>query len=544
MIHPIQLHTLFEDNLRTIETDVLVIGSGIAGLSFSLKVARSYRVTIVTKNDPSEGSTNYAQGGIASVLDANDSLESHIQDTLTAGAGLCRPETVRTIVHEGPAAIRNLVNMGVSFSTAEGHLALGQEGGHTHRRIVHSQDRTGFNIEKALLERAHENPNISFMERMFASELFFDRSTGRVAGAYLLNPKTLDAIGISARIVMLATGGCGRVYVYTSNPDVATGDGIAMAWNIGARVANLEFMQFHPTCLYAPGAVNEGDRIFLISEAVRGEGGILLNKAGEAFMSLYDTRKELAPRDIVARAIDDQMKTRGDRCVYLDVRHLGEDRLRERFPNIFKRCTELGLDIARELVPVVPAAHYMCGGIDTDVDGHSSVPGLYVAGEAACNGMHGANRLASNSLLEAMVVSHRAATAVFRELGHITYMPPPLPKHPTRTHALPPEPIYIRHDWDAARRLMWDMVGIVRSDHRLKIALERMNGFARDVTRFSEKHRDVPDLIELRNIITVGSLIIRCALRRKESRGLHYNTDHPQRDDVNYNRDTIIQRTI
>jgi L-aspartate oxidase len=525
-------------------TEILVIGSGIAGLCFSLKVARKYKVMIVTKQDPAEGSTNYAQGGIASVLGRGDSFESHIKDTLKAGAGLCDAEVVRTIVSEGPAAIRELVAMGVQFSHQDGGLALGQEGGHSARRIVHAQDRTGYTIEKALLDHAHQNPNITFHQGIFALDLYFDRSTGRVAGAYLLDPASGEVTGTSARVVLLSTGGCGRVYVYTTNPDVATGDGIAMAWNAGARIANCEFMQFHPTTLYVPGAIKEGDRIFLISEAVRGEGGVLINKAGEAFMAQYDERKDLAPRDIVARAIDEQMKTRGDKCVYLDVRQLGRERLQSRFPTIYNRCLELGIDIAAQPIPVVPAAHYMCGGVKTDMDGHSSVPGLYAAGEVACTGMHGANRLASNSLLEAMVVSHRAAGAVFRELAQVNYEPPPIPPWHRKEKPTPHDMAYISHDWRGVRRLMWDLVGIVRTDSRLGIAHERMSIFLRDVTKSLERFNESPELMELRNIAIVGSLIIRCAMRRKESRGLHYNTDHPVRDDVNYGRDTVITKTI
>lgn len=522
----------------------MVIGSGIAGLCFSLKVARKHKVMIVTKQEPSEGSTNYAQGGIASVLGSEDTFELHIKDTLKAGAGLCNPDVVRTIVSEGPAAISDLATMGVQFSRQGDELALGQEGGHSMRRIVHAQDRTGYSIEKALLEKARANPNITFHEGIFALDLYFDRSTGRVAGAYLLDPNTGEVTGTSARVVLLATGGCGRVYVYTTNPDVATGDGIAMAWNMGALIANCEFMQFHPTTLYVPGAIKEGDRIFLISEAVRGEGGILINQAGEAFMAKYDERKDLAPRDVVARATDDQMKTRGDKCVYLDVTHLGRERLISRFPTIYNRCLELGIDIATQPIPVVPAAHYMCGGVKTDVDGHSSVPGLYAAGEVGCTGMHGANRLASNSLLEAMVVSHRAAGAVLRELAQINYEPPAILERHRKAKPSPQDMAYISHDWRAVRRLMWDLVGIMRTDSRLKIAHERISIFLRDVNKSLDGFNESADLMELRNIIIVGSLIIRCAMRRKESRGLHYNTDHPARDDVNYGRDTVIFKTI
>ncbi|MGE5175310.1 MAG: L-aspartate oxidase [Hyphomicrobiales bacterium] len=534
-----------------IETEVLVIGSGIAGLSVALHAAQSARVLIVTKVDAQESNTNYAQGGVAAVLGEDDRLSLHERDTMVAGAGICDPEAVRVLVEEGPGEVLRLLSMGVRFTREAGHrdrLALGREGGHSRRRIVHAKDRTGWEIERVLLELAERNPRISVLEDQVAIDLILDsrlRGRKRVAperdriwGAYVLDRRTGAIRAIGARATVLATGGAGKVYLYTSNPDIATGDGLAAAFRAGAAVANLEFMQFHPTCLYHPEA-----KSFLISEAVRGEGGKLLTADGRRFMHRYHRLRELAPRDVVARAIDFEMKKRADRSVFLDMTHLGRRRLNARFPQITRRLRELGFDPAAEPIPVVPAAHYMCGGVVTDLEGRTTIPGLYAAGEVACTGVHGANRLASNSLLEALVFSRRAGMALLRLVTEERTRPiPKLPPWHFLSASRPKEQVIIDHNWDAVRRAMWDYMGIVRNDERLERAAATVATLREQTEGDYRRFRLDANLVELRNIGLVADLMIACARSRLESRGLHYNVDHPRRDDRRFRRDTVLHR--
>jgi L-aspartate oxidase len=520
---------------------VLIVGSGIAGLVAALELQAHAHVVIVTKRSATEASTRYAQGGIASVMDEQDSYARHVDDTLQAGAGLSRPSVAEIVVHEGPRLIRQLMQWGVRFSGGA-EPDLGREGGHTANRIVHFKDMTGYEVERALHAAVVQSANVSVLEDVVAVNLLGGRratsqgnAEARVHGAYVLDTRTGDIGPIAARATILATGGCGKAYVYTSNPDVATGDGIAMAFRAGARVADMEFVQFHPTCLYDPA----GSR-FLVSEAVRGEGAVLRNARGEAFMARYDARRELAPRDVVARAIDQEMKQRGDKCVFLDVRHLSEAFLRERFPTIYEACAQAGIAMARDLVPVVPAAHYMCGGVLVDAFGRTDLPNLYAVGETACTGLHGANRLASNSLLEALVFADRAAADVLdRKL-----LQQPLPAVQPWTSDWTTsryETVILDHDWDQVRRVLWDHVGIVRSDERLEIAAERLTLLRRAVEGYYWRYALSADLVELRNLALVAELIVRCARFRKESRGLHYNLNWPEPRDA-FRGDTVLSR--
>ena len=534
------------------EFDTLVVGSGIAGLTFALKVASSRQVAVVTKKESVETSTNYAQGGIASVLDPEDSFDLHIQDTLSAGDGLCHPDIVTMVVKSGPERIRELAEMGVRFQRRqEGSLPfdLAREGGHSRSRIVHSQDMTGREIERVLLSMAEEHPNISIFENYIAIDLIVEcqllkrgllttRRRERCWGAYVLDIEGNRILTFLAKDTLLCTGGAGKVYVYTSNPDVATGDGVAMAYRAGAEVANMEFVQFHPTCLYHPHAKN-----FLISEAVRGEGGRLLDKRGQAFMSKYHPLKDLACRDVVARAIDTEIKQSGDDCVYLEISHHDGDFLRQRFPNIYEKCFSLGIDITKEPIPVVPAAHYMCGGVRTDKHGLTSIQHLYTLGESACTGLHGANRLASNSLLEALVFAHTAADQINSQpmsRGEKIRFPevPPL-EMPLNVDDS--EMVLIAYNWDIIRRLMWNYVGIVRKDSRLNLAQNHLAQIQQEINEHYPNISLNSDLIELRNLATVAELIVTCALKRHESRGLHFNVDHPQKDDEHWQRDSIIR---
>lgn len=515
--------------------DVLILGSGAAGLSLALRLREDLDVAVVSKRALSEGSTLYAQGGVSAVFDARDSLESHVQDTLKAGAGLCDPGVVRQVVERGPDNIRWLLDQGVAFTrdaqyASAGGYHLTREGGHTHRRVVHAADATGHAIATALEAQVRAKPNITLYEQHIAVDLITsrqrlrDRQEPRCLGAYLLDRGTGRVATFLARFVVLATGGASKVYLYTSNPDVSTGDGIAMAWRAGCRVANMEFMQFHPTCLYHPQA-----RTFLISEALRGEGARLLLPDGERFMPRFDSRAELAPRDIVARAIDHEMKRLGAECLYLDISHRPADFIVEHFPTIHARCLELGIDIVREPIPVVPAAHYTCGGVMVDARGRTDLPGLYASGETAYTGLHGANRMASNSLLECLVYSESAAQDIAQRcVGYPA--PPAVPGWDESRVAEPDEEVVVTHNWDELRRFMWDYVGIVRTNKRLYRAQRRADLLAQEIIEYYSHFRVSNDLIELRNLLEVATLIVQSALRRRESRGLHFTLDFPDRD--------------
>ena len=520
--------------------DYLVLGSGIAGLTFALKVAPFGRVAIVTKKDRAESNTNYAQGGIASVTSKEDSFELHVRDTLTAGAGLCKESVVRTIVEEGPARIEELIELGMKFTEREipsepggRELDLGREGGHSKRRILHAKDVTGREIEHALLAAIAAQPQIRIFEDHVAIDLITSQKLGyvgenRCLGAHVLDKKRQRVETFTAPVTLLATGGCGKVYLYTTNPDIATGDGVAMAYRAGAAVANMEFVQFHPTCLFHPRA-----KSFLISEAVRGEGGVLKTLDGREFMDAHHPLKSLAPRDIVARAIDSQMKKSGADHVVLDITHKPARFIIDRFPNIYQTCLGYGIDITKEPIPVVPAAHYQCGGVVTNVDGETEIPGLYAVGEAACTGLHGANRLASNSLLEAIVCAHRAAGRVREHtLPPVDYK---IPLWQAGSATDPDELVVVSHNWDEIRRLMWDYVGIVRTNKRLQRAQSRLKNLQQEIHEYYWNFTVTSDLLELRNIATVAELVVLCALNRPESRGLNYNLDFPewaQRDSV------------
>jgi L-aspartate oxidase len=509
--------------------DVLIIGAGLAGMSLALRLAANKRVALLTKGELLDAASAWAQGGIAAVLDGTDSHENHIRDTHVAGAGLCHDAAVRFVVENGRRSVEWLIEQGVAFTMDDQNhdeLHLTREGGHSHRRIVHAADATGRAVQKTLVQQLKAHPNIVVMPHTIAVDLVVSRRLGydeptRCYGAYVLDKSTGRVNAISADFTVLASGGAGKVYVYTTNPDVATGDGVAMAWRAGCRVANMEFIQFHPTCLYHPQA-----KSFLISEAVRGEGGrLLIPGTRQPFMGAHDERLELAPRDIVARAIDYEMKKRGLDFVHLDISHQSPDFIRHHFPTIHDKCLSLGIDITREPIPVVPAAHYTCGGVVTNLDGCTDIANLYAVGEVACTGLHGANRLASNSLLECLVFSAAAAESIARH-----------PK-PDR-HVIPPwdesrvsdadEEVIISHNWDELRRFMWDYVGIVRTDKRLARAMHRIELLKSEIHDYYANFRVTNDLLELRNLVQTAELIVRCAQARKESRGLHYSLDYPQ----------------
>lgn len=523
--------------------DVLIIGSGAAGLSLALRLPSDLSIAIVSKRRIDEGNTYYAQGGISAVLHQSDSIDSHVADTLNAGAGICDEAIVRLVVEHGPENIQWLDEQGVEFTRfpnpatgPEFHLT--REGGHSHRRVIHAADHTGKSIQISLDQQVMERPNVSLYEHHLALDLITEgklhRNGRRVLGAYIYDLSKNQVHTFGARFVVIATGGAGKVYLYTSNPDVATGDGIAMAWRAGCRVANMEFIQFHPTCLYHPMA-----KSFLITEAVRGEGGHLLLPSGERFMHRFDPRQELAPRDIVARAIDHEMKRTGADHLLLDISHKPAEFVREHFPTIHSECLKFGIDITREPIPVVPAAHYTCGGVVTDHDARTDIPGLYCIGEAAYTGLHGANRMASNSLLECLVFGQQAAEDIVRQRNSLP-MPSHLPIWDESRVTDPNEEVMVAHNWDELRRFMWDYVGIVRSNRRLERAKRRIEMLKQEIREYYSNFRVTNDLLELRNLVDVANLIIRSARRRRESRGLHYNLDFPFLDDRLQNGPTVL----
>jgi len=523
-------------------SDFLVIGSGIAGLAFAIRAAEHGDVTILTKGKPMESNTAWAQGGIAGVLPENlreegDNVESHVADTLDAGAGLCNEAAVRTILSEGAATLDELINCGVDFDKDGEKFSLGKEGGHSHRRILHSKDTTGKEIAQSLLEVANQHPNITILEEHFAIDLITSGKLGmvsedRVLGAYVLDEKNKQVHTFLSDRVILATGGCGKVYLYTTNPDSSTGDGVAMAWRAGARISNMEFVQFHPTCFFNPSATGAEARSFLVSEAVRGEGGVLRDADGYEFMEKYDKRKSLAPRDIVARAIDHEIKKTGAQCVYLDVTHKPKGFMKERFPHIYQTLLDFGHDCEKDPIPVVPAAHYQCGGVVTDTNGKTDIRGLFAIGEVACTGLHGANRLASNSLLEGHAMARLALAALLRmhPLSKPAPEAPTIPPWEYGDTAQPDEQVVIYHNWDEIRRLMWDYVSIVRTTNRLERATHRLINLRKEVRSFYWGHQVTSDILELRNLVATASLVVECALRRKESRGIHYTLDYPDKD--------------
>lgn len=507
--------------------DVLIIGSGLAGLTLALKVAATKKVCLVSKREISDSASNWAQGGIAAVLADDDSLENHIQDTLISGAGLCDAEVTRQVVEHGRETVEWLIAEGVPFTREDDDSGyhLTREGGHSHRRIIHAADATGHAVQMTLAEKVRKHTNITLLEDHIAVDLISARKVdvsiegSKCLGAYVLNNASGKVITIAAQHTVLATGGTGKVYLYTTNPDVSTGDGVAMAWRAGCRTANMEFIQFHPTCLYHPQA-----KSFLISEALRGEGGLLKLPDGTRFMLRHDERAELAPRDIVARAIDYEMKKHGYDCVYLDISHQPADFILSHFPTIYRRCLEFGIDITKEPIPVVPAAHYSCGGILTDHVGSTDLPGLYAIGEVACTGLHGANRLASNSLLECLVFGQAAAEDI------LSKPPQPhvhLPDWDESRVTDADEEIIITHNWNELRRFMWNYVGIVRTNKRLLRAMNRIHLLRDEVHEFYSNFRVSNDLIELRNLLQVAELIVQSAMKRHESRGLHFSKDYP-----------------
>ncbi|MBN1481181.1 L-aspartate oxidase [candidate division KSB1 bacterium] len=531
------------------EFDFLVIGSGIAGLSSALKLAKHGTVAIVTKKEKAEANTTYAQGGIASVFHPKDSYEQHIKDTLEASAGLCHMDAVRMVVERGPTLVRELATLGVDFTrTPEGFFDLGREGGHHHKRIVHVKDHTGRDVELALLNAVKHKANITLLENHVAIDLITEHhifiptqargSSLNCWGAYVLDSGKSRVKRFTAKATILATGGCGQVYLHTTNPLIATGDGVAMCFRAGAAIANMEFMQFHPTTLYHSDADS-----FLITEALRGFGGRLINKRGELFMDKQHDLASLAPRDVVARAIDAEMKKSGERCVFLDVTHKPADEIINRFPQIYQKCKHYKIDITSEPIPVVPAAHYSCGGVVTNLRGETQITGLFACGEVSCTGVHGANRLASNSLLEALVYAETCARSAqhFLKSGNFTF--PPVPYWDDQGTFNSEEWVLISHDLLEIKNLMWDYVGIVRSNLRLERALSRIRLIRHEIENFYRRTTVTPGIIELRNLATVAQLIIQAALLRKESRGLHYTTDYPKSDD-DYLKDTVIQQQI
>ncbi|MGB6009836.1 MAG: L-aspartate oxidase [Desulfobacterales bacterium] len=549
--------------MTQINTDFLIIGSGVAGLTLALKVAKFGDVALVTKKGIMDSNTSHAQGGIASVFGELDSFDLHIQDTLASGDGLCNRDVVEMVVKNGPSRIRELIDLGVHFNLRDkkqsdsespdfdAELDLGREGGHSQKRIVHAHDMTGREVERVLVDHVKNNDRIALFENHIAIDLITISTRMKrgiittthedyCCGAYVLDSETNHVKTFCAKITLLATGGAGKVYLYTSNPDVATGDGIAMGYRAGATVANLEFVQFHPTCLFHPDAKN-----FLISEALRGEGAVLVDAFGSPFMEKYDAQKDLACRDVVARAIDTELKKSGADSVFLDISHKNSDFIKERFPNLYEKCLTFGFDMTKESLPVVPAAHYMCGGIATDMFGRTDLHRLYAIGETACTGLHGANRLASNSLIEALVYSHMAAQQAVKDIDTFDFTstpdPPPWDEVGTTDSD---EGIMVSQNWDEIRRFMWNYVGIVRSNKRLERAKRRIEIIQKEIREYYWDFRVSADLIELRNIAMVAELIIKCAGHRKESRGLHHNIEYPYRDDMRWQKDTILRRSF
>lgn len=517
-------------------TDFLVIGSGIAGLSFALKAAKHGKVCIVTKSNEDESNTKYAQGGVAVVIDKDDSYSKHIEDTLIAGDGLCVKEIVEMVVKEGPDRINEIVNYGTNFDkNNKGEYHLAKEGGHSEHRVLHFKDITGFEIEKVLLEQIHQNPNIELLTHYFAIDIITEHHLGKEVnkstedincyGVYALNTYTNEIEKIEAKITVMASGGAGHIYSTTTNPTIATGDGVAMVYRAKGKVRNMEFIQFHPTALYHPGEYPS----FLISEAVRGHGGILKNKKGESFMEKYDPRASLAPRDIVARAIDSEMKISGEDYVYLDITHVPKNELMQHFPNIYAKCLSIGIDMSKDMIPVVPAAHYMCGGILVNEYGESNIKNLFACGECASTGLHGANRLASNSLLEALVFAHRSYLKSTENINNIKYLDN-IPNWNENGITLSNEDILVTHNIREMQRIMSDYVGIVRSDFRLERAMRRLQLIYNETEDFYKKTKISVKLCELRNLIQVSYIVIKSAMMRKESRGLHYTTDYIEKD--------------
>ncbi len=545
------------DSATRIYCDYLIIGAGIGGLSTALKLAPYGKVIVLAKRNADECNTSYAQGGIACVTTDNDSFEAHIQDTLTAGAGLCREEAVQNVVREAPERIRELIDWGVQFtqgadlpprengSTAEEGFDLGKEGGHSRRRVLHAGDATGKEIVQALLNQCRQASGIELLEDHLALDLISSRHVrwqeeNCCMGAYVMDRTTREIQTFVSRFTILATGGAGKVYLYTSNPDIASGDGVAMAYRAYAEIANMEFFQFHPTCLFHPKA-----KSFLISEAIRGEGATLkIHRGGDyiPFMENYHAMSNLAPRDVVARAIDNELKRSGEDCVYLDIRHCGEEYLRQRFPTVFDKCRELGFNMADDLIPVVPAAHYCCGGVRAELNGRTTVKNLYAVGEVACTGLHGANRLASNSLLEASVLAHNVAEDIRNNPDNSRVASDEeIPDWSSGNAVDSDEQIVISHNWDEVRLFMWDYVGIVRTNRRLERAKNRIRMIRNEIEKYYWNFLVTPDLIELRNLASVAEMIIDSAMTREESRGLHYNLDYPENNSPD-GKDTLLRR--
>jgi len=537
-----------------IKTDVLIIGSGIAGLFAALRISEYAEVVLITKKEKNESNTNYAQGGIASVIDPADSFEKHIKDTLVSGAGLCHKKMVEIIVEEGPARINDLMELGTEFTKKNGKLDLAKEGGHSMARIVHAKDLTGREVERALIDKTNNNKNIRVIENTIAIDLITEHNVSQLKdsrldnrncwGAYALNCLDNEVVKISSKATVLATGGLGQVYLHTTNPQIATGDGFAMAYRAGSKIGNMEFIQFHPTSFYLSAQnSNFSTPSFLISEAVRGFGALLRTKDGKEFMQKYDERRELAPRDIVARAIDNELKKRGDEYVYLDITNKNKDEIVDHFPNIYNNCLKFGIDISKEFIPVVPAAHYCCGGIVVDEFSRTSLKGLYACGEVSMTGVHGANRLASNSLLEAVVFAQRAAIDIKRFINSFDSKIPDIPDWDISGTLSSDEKILITHSSREVKQVMWDYVGIVRSNLRLERAEKRIHNIFTETEELYRRTKIFEDILELRNIITCAHIIIKSAKKRKESRGLHYTLDYPEPSPTNKYKDTILKNT-